>query len=126
MGVGTPENILESISFGVDMFDCVMPTRNGRNGMLFTSEGTINIKNEKWKMDFSEIDPGHYTFVDSQYTKAYLRHLFVAGEMLAAMISSIHNLGFYAWMMKKARQAIIDGNFSDWKRSFTPDLSKRL
>ncbi|HOW31977.1 MAG TPA: tRNA guanosine(34) transglycosylase Tgt, partial [Bacteroidales bacterium] len=106
MGVGTPANILESIALGIDMFDCVMPTRNGRNGMLFTGEGIINIKNEKWKADFSPIDEAGTTYVDSEYSKAYLRHLFTAGEMLGPMIASIHNLAFYQWLVREARHHI--------------------
>ena len=115
MGVGTPANILEGISRGVDMFDCVMPTRNGRNGMIFTSEGIINLKNEKWKMDFSPVDPYGETFVDVQYTRAYLRHLFVAGEILGPMIASLHNIGFYLWLVREARKHIIDGDFAEWR-----------
>ena len=126
MGVGTPANILESISLGVDMMDCVMPTRNARNGMLFTSQGIINIKNEKWKNDFSEIDSDGITFVDKQYTKAYLRHLFQAQEILAAMIASVHNLGFYMWLVKEARKKIISGEFSEWKNLMVNRLSQRL
>lgn len=126
MGVGTPANILESIALGVDMFDCVMPTRNGRNGMLFTSEGIINIRNEKWKNDFTPIDPGGHSFVDSQYSKAYLRHLFVAGEMLGSMIASEHNLAFYLWLVKQARQQILAGEFTDWKNRMIPKITQRL
>ena len=126
MGVGTPANILEGIAAGVDMFDCVMPTRNARNGMLFTSEGIINIKNEKWKNDFSAIDPANNTFADSSYTKAYLRHLVVANEILGAMIASVHNLGFYLWLVKEARKRIIDGTFASWKNNIMPKLSNRL
>jgi queuine tRNA-ribosyltransferase len=126
MGVGTPANILEGISRGVDMFDCVMPTRNARNGMLFTSEGIINIRNEKWKKDFSPIDPLLITFADQQYTKAYLRHLFIAGEYLAGMIASVHNLGFYLWLAKESRRRIIDGTFSAWKDDMVIKLSRRL
>jgi queuine tRNA-ribosyltransferase len=126
MGVGTPANILEGIARGVDMFDCVMPTRNARNGMLFTSEGIINIRNEKWKKDFSPIDPLLITFADQQYTKAYLRHLFIAGEYLAGMIASVHNLGFYLWLAKESRRRIIDGTFSAWKDEMVIKLSRRL
>ncbi len=126
MGVGTPENILESIALGIDMFDCVMPTRNGRNGMLFTSEGIINIRNKKWQTDFSPIDPFGPTFVDNKYTKAYLRHLFIAGEMLGPQIASIHNLGFYLWLMREARKHIIEGNFPQWKVTMINKVSKRL
>lgn len=126
MGVGTPANILESIALGIDMFDCVMPTRNARNGMLFTSEGIINIRNEKWKTDFSPLDPLLTTFVDAQYTKAYLRHLFIAKEYLAGMIASVHNLGFYLWLVGQARERILDGTFSVWKESMVKQVSRRL
>ncbi|MEW5844729.1 MAG: tRNA guanosine(34) transglycosylase Tgt [Bacteroidota bacterium] len=126
MGVGTPENILESIALGIDMFDCVMPTRNGRNGMLFTSEGIINIRNKKWQTDFSPIDPFGPTFVDSRYSKAYLRHLFIAGEMLGPQIASIHNLGFYLWLVKEARKHIVEGDFLPWKNAMVKKVSKRL
>lgn len=126
MGVGTPINILEAIERGVDMFDCVMPTRNGRNGMLFTSEGVINIRNQKWRDDFSPIDPVGACFVDTTYTKAYLRHLTIAGEMLAAQISSMHNLAFYLWLVKQAREHIINGTFSTWKPMMVEKLSTRL
>ena len=126
MGVGTPENILEAISLGVDMFDCVMPTRNGRNGMLFTSEGIINIRNQKWRDDFSPIDPAGNCFADTAYTKAYLRHLTVAGEMLAAQIASLHNLAFYLWLVNEARRRILDGTFSAWKPGMVVKLSQRL
>ena len=111
MGVGTPENILESIALGVDMFDCVIPTRNGRNGMLFTRSGIINIKNEKWKNDYSPIESEGSSFVDTQYTKAYLRHLIISKEMLGAQIASIHNLSFYIWLVKESHRKILDGNF---------------
>lgn len=126
MGVGTPSNILESIALGVDMFDCVMPTRNGRNGMLFTSEGTINIKNAKWKLDFSPIDSNGVSFVDSQYTKAYVRHLFSAGESLGPMIASLHNIAFYLWLVEQARMHIEEGDFSSWKDMMVKKLSIRL
>ncbi len=126
MGVGTPENILEAISRGVDMFDCVMPTRNGRNGMLFTSEGIINIRNQKWRNDFSAVDPLGTTFVDSRYSKSYLRHLFIAGEMLGPQIASIHNLGFYIWLVKEARKRIINGDFKTWKEQMVKKLTFRL
>ncbi len=126
MGVGTPVNILESIALGVDMFDCVMPTRNGRNGMLFTSRGVMNMKNEKWKEDFSPLDPEGTSFVDHHYTKAYLRHLFVAKEMLAAQIGSLHNLAFYLWLVKEARKHIIAGDFATWKNQMVKQLSVRL
>ncbi len=126
MGVGTPANILEAIALGVDMFDCVLPTRNGRNGQLFTRNGIINIKNERWKNDFSPLDPEGDSFVDSQYTKAYLRHLFVAGEMLAPMIASLHNIRFYLWLVDQARWHIESGDFSTWKNAMIPRLKQRL
>ena len=126
MGVGTPINILEGIARGVDMFDCVMPTRNGRNGQLFTSEGVINIRNKKWENDFSPIDPNGTTFVDKQYTKAYLHHLVVCGEMLAAQIASLHNTGFYLWLVGQAREHIIAGDFVQWKDVMVEKLSRRL
>ncbi|OYT17616.1 MAG: tRNA guanosine(34) transglycosylase Tgt [Bacteroidetes bacterium 4572_77] len=126
MGVGTPANILESIALGVDMFDCVMPTRNGRNGMLFTSEGIINIKNKKWYKDFSSIDPNGLSFVDSQYTKAYLRHLFAAKEILGPMIASLHNLRFYLWLVAEAREHILAGDFASWKNIMVTKLQNRL
>ena len=126
MGVGTPANILEAISRGIDMFDCVMPTRNARNGMLFTSEGIINIKNEKWKKDYSPIDPKGYTFVDKEYTKAYLRHLVVSKEILASQIATIHNLGFYMWLVKEAGKKIEDGTFIDWKNNMVKKITTRL
>ncbi len=126
MGVGTPANILESIALGIDMFDCVMPTRNGRNGMLFTSEGIINIKNEKWKNDFSPIDKNGSSFVDLQYSKAYLRHLMVAKERLGAQIASIHNLAFYLKLVKQAREKIIEGTFGEWKNIMVKKVSNRI
>ena len=126
MGVGTPANILEGISRGVDMFDCVMPTRNGRNGMIFTSEGIINLKNEKWKLDFSPVDPNGETFVDAQYTRAYLRHLFVAGEILGPMIASLHNIGFYLWLVREARKHIIAGDFAEWRDVMLQKVTRRL
>ena len=126
MGVGTPINILEAISRGVDMFDCVMPTRNGRNGQLFTSEGVINIRNKKWENDFSPIDENGTTFVDHQYSKAYLHHLVVCGEMLAAQIASLHNIGFYLWLVGEARKHIIAGDFAEWKTIMVEKLSRRL
>ncbi len=126
MGVGTPENILEGIALGVDMFDCVMPTRNGRNGMLFTSEGIINIRNLKWKDDFSLIDPNGLTFVDKRYSKAYLRHLFISAEMLGPQIASIHNLGFYLWLVSEARIHILQDDFTQWKNQMVKKLSFRL
>lgn len=126
MGVGTPVNILESIALGIDMFDCVMPTRNGRNGMLFTSQGVINIKNQKWKFDYSPLDPDGTLTVDKQYSKAYLRHLIVANERLGAQIASLHNLGFYLHLVKQARKHIKDGTFSGWKSKMVKQLSQRL
>jgi queuine tRNA-ribosyltransferase len=125
MGVGTPENILESIDRGVDMFDCVMPSRNGRNGMLFTSEGKINIRNKKWENDHSPIDENGVSFVDS-YTKAYLRHLIISNEMLGAQIATQHNLAFYLWLVKTARQKIIEGSFLTWKNEMVIRLKHRL
>ncbi len=126
MGVGTPVNILEAIERGVDMFDCVMPTRNGRNGMLFTAEGIINIRNLKWREDFSPIDPAGYCFADTAYSKAYLRHLTISGEMLAAQISSLHNVAFYCWLTAEARRRIINGTFTEWKREMVVKLANRL
>lgn len=126
MGVGTPENILECIALGVDMFDCVMPTRNARNGMLFTSEGIINIRNEKWKDDFSPIDPNLGGYVDTVYSKAYLRHLVISKEILAAQIASIHNLSFYLWLVKEAREQIQKGTFVDWKNQMVKKVTRRL
>ena len=126
MGVGTPVNILESIALGIDMFDCVMPTRNARHGLLFTSNGIINIRNEKWKNDFSPLDENGTTFADSQYTKAYLRHLLTCNELLAAQIASIHNLGFYLWLVKEARIRILDGSFMEWKNKMVKQLAQRL
>lgn len=126
MGVGTPSNLLESIAMGVDMFDCVMPTRNGRNGMLFTSEGVINIKNKKWQNDLSPIDSQGTCFVDLEYSKAYLRHLIISKEILGAQIASIHNLSFYLWLMQEARTRIEDGTFNAWKDSMVTKLAQRL
>jgi len=126
MGVGTPENILECISLGIDMFDCVMPTRNARNGMLFTSQGIINIRNEKWKDDLSSIDPEIGGHVSTCYSKAYLRHLIIAKEILGAQIASIHNLTFYLWLVRQARQKIEEGTFATWKNSMVKIVSQRL
>jgi queuine tRNA-ribosyltransferase len=126
MGVGTPVNLLESIALGVDMFDCVMPTRNGRNGMLFTRRGILNMRNNKWKDDFSELDPDGTCFVDHQYSKAYLRHLFISKEILAAQIASLHNLSFYLWLMEETRKRINNGDFSEWKNKMIRQLSVRL
>lgn len=126
MGVGTPINILENIALGIDMFDCVMPTRNARNGMLFTAEGIINIKNKKWENDFSPIDAMGHTWVDTEYSKAYLRHLFAANESLGKQIASIHNLGFYMWLVREARQQILAGTFATWKNKMVKQLGERL
>lgn len=126
MGVGTPINILENIALGVDMFDCVMPTRNARNGMLFTAHGTINIKNQKWMEDFSPIDEMGMTYVDTYYTKAYLSHLFRANEMLGKQIATIHNLGFYLWLVREARKHILAGDFYSWKNMMVNQMDKRL
>ncbi len=126
MGVGTPANILEAIERGVDMFDCVMPTRNGRNGMLFTRRGVINIRNEKWKNDFTPIDPEGDCFVDRLYSKAYLRHLASSGEMLAAQIASLHNVSFYIWLVGEARKHIFAGDFASWKAQTITEVSRRL
>ena len=126
MGVGTPANIIEAISMGVDMFDCVMPTRNGRNGMIFTWDGMMNMRNEKWKNDFTPIDVKSDLFADQEYTRAYLRHLYVANEMLGAMIGSLHNLHFYLDLVQTARTKILDGSFSFWKNEVIPKLSRKL
>lgn len=126
MGVGTPANILESIALGVDMFDCVIPTRNARHGLLYTREGIINIKNEKWKHDFSPLDPKGTSFVDTFYSRAYLRHLVQSQEMLAGMIASLHNLAFYLWLVQEARNKIMDGTFLTWKNQMVTQLDRRL
>ncbi|OGS69303.1 MAG: tRNA guanosine(34) transglycosylase Tgt [Flavobacteria bacterium RIFCSPLOWO2_12_FULL_35_11] len=126
MGVGTPTNILENIALGIDMFDCVMPTRNARNGMLFTANGTINIKNKKWENDFSPIDEMDITFVDKMYSKAYLRHLFISKELLGKQIASIHNLGFYLWLVREARKHILAGDFTPWKNRMVKQLDNRM
>ena len=126
MGVGTPINLLECISLGIDMFDCVMPTRNARHGLLFTQNGIINIRNEKWKNDFSALDENGTTFADKDYTKAYLRHLIVCNELLASQIASIHNLGFYLWLIKEARKRILEDTFVDWKNIMVKKLAQRL
>jgi queuine tRNA-ribosyltransferase len=126
MGVGTPVNILECIALGIDMFDCVMPTRNARNGMLFTSEGIINIRNKKWRTDFSPIDPNSSLPVDVQHSRAYLAHLFVTGEMLGAQLASLHNLHFYLWLVTEARKHIVAGDFASWKAAMVPKLQQRL
>ena len=126
MGVGTPINILENIALGIDMFDCVMPTRNARNGMLFTAEGTLNIKNKKWENDFSPIDPANYCFADTDYSKAYLRHLFTVNEMLGKQIATLHNLSFYLWLVREARKHILAGDFSQWKNQMCRQMDNRL
>ena len=126
MGVGTPVNILENIALGIDMFDCVMPTRNARNGMLFTAKGIINIKNKKWEADFSPIDEMGHTYVDLEYSKAYLRHLFAANEYLGKQIATIHNLGFYLWLVREARRQILAGTFRAWKDKMVIQLGQRL
>ena len=126
MGVGTPSNILENIALGIDMFDCVMPTRNGRNGTLFTSQGIINIKNKKWENDFSPLDETGTSFVDKEYSKAYVRHLFASDEILGKQIGSIHNLAFYLWLVKEARRQIIAGTFHSWKEKMVKQLVVRL
>ena len=126
MGVGTPINLLENIALGVDMFDCVLPTRNARNGMLFTAEGTINIKNKKWENDFSPIDPAGYCFADLDYTKAYVRHLFTVNEMLGKQIATLHNLSFYLWLVREARKHILAGTFSTWKAKMVRQMEPRL
>ena len=126
MGVGTPANILEAIDRGVDMMDCVMPTRNGRNGMIFTRNGIINLKNKKWETDFSPLDPGGASRVDEEYSKAYLRHLFVSHEILGMQIASIHNLAFYLWLVGEARKHIIAGNFKSWKEEMVINVTRRL
>ena len=126
MGVGTPINLLENIALGVDMFDCVMPTRNGRNGMMFTSNGTINIKNQKWQNDFSPLDSSEYSYVDKDYSKAYVRHLFSVNEMLGKQILSLHNLGFYLWLVRQARKHILEGSFYSWKEKMVKNMKQRL
>ena len=126
MGVGTPINILENIALGIDMFDCVMPTRNARNGMLFTSEGIINIKNKKWENDFSPLDACGTSYVDQEYSKAYVRHLFVCDEILGKQIASIHNLAFYVWLTNEARAQILNNTFASWKNTMVKKLANRL
>ncbi len=126
MGVGTPINLLENIALGVDMFDCVLPSRNARNGMLFTAEGTLNIKNKKWENDFSPIDPAGYCFADLDYSKAYLRHLFTVNEMLGKQIATLHNLSFYLWLVREARKHILAGTFSSWKTKMVRQMEPRL
>ncbi|MEK9608813.1 MAG: tRNA guanosine(34) transglycosylase Tgt [Flavobacteriaceae bacterium] len=126
MGVGTPINLLENIALGIDMFDCVMPTRNARNGMLFTANGTINIKNKKWENDFSPIDPANYCYVDTDYSKAYLRHLFTVNEMLGKQIATLHNLSFYLWLVRAARKHILAGDFVAWKNQMCRKMDNRI
>jgi queuine tRNA-ribosyltransferase len=126
MGVGTPENLLENIALGIDMFDCVMPSRNARNGMLFTTQGIINIKNKKWENDFTPIDPGLDIYLNKYYTKAYLRHLVQNSEMLGAQIATIQNITFYLWLMKEARKQIIAGTFGTWKNQMVKQTMQRL
>jgi queuine tRNA-ribosyltransferase len=126
MGVGTPANILENIALGIDMLDCVMPTRNGRNGMLFTTQGIINIKNKKWEDDFSALDEGLEAFASRNYTKAYVRHLFTVNEILGLQLASIQNLSFYLWLVKEARKHIIAGDFTEWKNKMVKQVSQRL
>lgn len=126
MGVGTPANILEAIDRGVDMMDCVMPTRNGRNGMLFTSNGIMNMRNRKWADDYSELDPDGTAWVDHEYSKAYVRHLFVSQELLAMQIASIHNLAFYLQLVREARKHIVDGDFASWKKEMVERVTRRL
>lgn len=126
MGVGTPSNILEAIDRGVDMMDCVMPTRNGRNGMLFTRNGTMNMRNKKWADDFSPLDEGGAAWVDEVYSKAYVRHLFVSNEILAMQIASVHNLAFYLWLVGEARKHIVEGDFADWKKTMVENVTRRL
>lgn len=126
MGVGTPINLLENISLGIDMFDCVMPTRNARNGMIFTANGTMNIKNKKWELDFSSLDSDNYCFVDISYSKSYVRHLFTVNEMLGKQICSIHNLAFYIWLVRESRKHILAGDFIPWKIKMVKQLDQRL
>jgi len=126
MGVGTPINILENIALGIDMFDCVMPTRNARNGMLFTADGTLNIKNKKWENDFSPIDTANYCYVDRDYSKAYLRHLFTVNEMLGKQIATLHNLSFYIWLVRESRKHILAGDFIHWKNLMCRQMDNRL
>ncbi|NTV82822.1 MAG: tRNA-guanine transglycosylase, partial [Bacteroidales bacterium] len=126
MGVGTPVNLLQSIALGIDMFDCVMPTRNGRNGMIFTANGIMNMKNEKWKHDFTPVDEDGIMPPERSCSKAYLRHLVISGEMLGAMLASLHNLTFFLWLMEQAREKISSGEFSPWKDRMIKQLSRRL
>ncbi len=126
MGVGTPANLLENIARGVDMFDCVMPTRNGRNGTIFTTEGVVNIKNAQWKTHFGPIDPGLDTYASQTFSRAYLRHLTIAGEILGLQLASLQNLAFYTWLMREARAAIRDGRFASWKAEILPRIDRRI
>jgi len=126
MGVGTPANLLENVHRGIDMFDCVMPTRNGRNGMLFTTEGVVNIRNKKWQHDFSPVDPGLNRYGAQEFSKAYARHLFIAGEILGLQLASIQNLSFYLWLMREARKAIFDNRFEAFKKDMLPRIDRRL
>jgi queuine tRNA-ribosyltransferase len=126
MGVGTPVNLLESIARGVDMFDCIMPTRNGRNGQLFTRQGTMNMRNRKWEDDFSPVDTDGHACVDTMYSRAYLHHLFKTGEILALQIASVHNLAFYLRLVEDARAHIAAGDFAPWKKEMTNTLTNRL
>jgi queuine tRNA-ribosyltransferase len=126
MGVGTPANLLEAIERGVDMFDCIMPTRNGRNGQLFTKEGIMNMRNKKWENDFSPLEENGASAIDNFYSKAYLRHLFMTDEILALQIASIHNLAFYLWLVKEARKHIAAGDFTSWKAAMTPNIQNRI
>ena len=126
MGVGTPSNLLENITLGVDMFDCVMPTRNARNGMIFTSEGTINLKNKKWENDHSQLDPNGTSFVDTIYTKAYVQHLFKNNELLGKQIATLHNIRFYLWLMEQTQKKIESGDFISWKNKMVKKLDRRI
>ncbi len=126
MGVGTPENLLECIGRGIDMFDCVMPTRNGRNGMLFTTEGIVNIRNRKWETSQEPVDPGLGGYVSHTFSKGYLRHLFQSKEILGLVLASVQNLSFYAHLMRQARQAVLEGRFGTWKAETIPEISRRL
>ena len=126
MGVGTPINLLENIALGIDMFDCVMPTRNARNGMIFTSEGTINLKNKKWANDYSSLDPNGTSFIDKQYTKAYVRHLLISNELLGKQITTLHNIRFYLWLMEEAQKKLEKGVFYEWKNKMIKKLDQRL
>ena len=126
MGVGTPANLVENVARGIDMFDCVMPTRNGRNGMMFTTEGIINIRNKKWQKDFSVVDPGLHGYASQQFSKAYVRHIFIAGEILGLQLATIQNLTFYIWLMREARKAILRNEFSSWKAEILPRIERRL